>query len=121
MRGTHQFEEFNFSKFSQGKDYTVTGLSEWLDYDTKKPMGWRVDTVVTRDDTQYRTKDDQVISNLYQPQVFKCSAKPDVKVGDIVEPVDITACTLYGQFRNQISVKCDSVKVVTPAAGKVKV
>lgn len=102
MRGVHQFEEFNFSSFSKGKDYTVTGLSEWKDYETKKSMGWKVDTAITRDDTQYRTKDDQVISNLFQTQVFKCFEKPDVKVGDIVEPVDIAACTLYGTYRNQI-------------------
>lgn len=120
MKGTHQFEQFDMAGFSRDKDYTVTGTSEWLDYETKKPLGWRVDTVVTRDDTKYRAKDGQVVSNLYQPQVFKCEAKPDVAVGDIVAPVDITSCTLYGQYRNQISVKCKTVRVVTPVARKDK-
>lgn len=120
MKGTHQFEQFDMAGFSKDKDYTVTGTSEWLDYETKKPLGWRIDTVITRDDTQYRVKDGQAISNLYQPQAFKCIDKPDVKIGDIVEAVGVTACTLYGQFRNQISIKCQTMRVVTPTAGKVK-
>lgn len=99
---------------------TVTGIPEWLDYESKQPMGWRIDTVITRDDTKYRVKDGQVISNLYQPQTFKCAAKPDVKIGDIVEAVDVTACTLYGQFRNQISIKCQTMRVVTPVTRKGK-
>lgn len=120
MKGTHQFEQFDMAGFSSDKDYTVTGVSEWLDYESKRPMGWRIDAVITRDDTKYRAKDGQVISNLYQPQTFKCIDKPDVAVGDIVEPVDITSCTLYGQYRNQISCKCRTVRVVTPATRKAK-
>lgn len=120
MKGTHQFERFDHQGFYADKDCTVTGISEWLDYETKKPLGWRVDTVITRDETKYRAKDGQVISNLYQPQTFKCAVKPDVKIGDIVEAVDVTACTLYGQFRNQISVKCNTVRVVTPTTRKDK-
>ncbi len=119
MRGVHQFEHFEQEEFGATKDYTVTGVSEWLSYEEKKPMGWAISTIITRDDTQYRVKDGQSISNLYQPQVFKCFQKPDVKIGDIVEPVEPVA-TLYGQFRNQISVKCKTMRVVTPAAGKDK-
>lgn len=120
MKGTHQFERFDHQVFFADKDCTVTGISEWLDYETKKPLGWRIDTVITRDDTQYRVKDGQVISNLYQPQAFKCIDKTDVKIGDIVEAVDVMACTLYGQYRNQISVKCKTMRVVTPATRKAK-
>lgn len=120
MKGTNQFERFDREAFFKDKDCTVTGVSQWLDHETKKPLGWRVDTVVTRDDTQYRTKDDRVISNLYQTQAIKCREKPDVKVGDVVVPDGDVTCVLYGQYRNEISIKCDSVKVVTPAARKDK-
>lgn len=119
MFGTSQHTHFDWTGFSAPMDYTVTGVSEWVDWETKKPLGHRVDTVVTRDDTQYRTKDGKTVSNLYKRQSFKCFEKPDVKIGDIVEPVEPVA-TLYGKFHNEISVKCKTMRVVTPAAGKDK-
>lgn len=118
MKGTRLFEHFDRAAFFKDKDCTVTGVSQWLEHETRKPLGWRVDTIVTRDDTQYHTKDGRVISNLYQTQAIKCREEPNVKVGDIVVPDGDVTCVLYGQYRSDISIKCNTVKVVAPAARK---
>lgn len=120
MQGLHPFESFDFPAFSKDKNYTVTGLSEWVDFESKKPLGWKVSTAITRDDTQYMTKDGKIISNLYQVQVFKCSSRPDVHIGDVVVPDGDVTCVVYGTYRNQLSIKCTTMRVVTPAAGKGK-
>lgn len=120
MQGLHPFERFDFPAFSKDKDFTVVSMSEWLDYESKKPLGWKVSTAITRDDTQYFTKDGKIISNLYQPQVFKCALRPDVHVGDVVVPDGDVTCVVFGNYRNQLSIKCSTMRVVTPVAAKGK-
>lgn len=114
MKALNQFRRFDFPAFSSGKDFCVTSMSEWTDFNTKAHLGYRVETTIIRDQTQYTVKEGQVVSNLYQPLSFKCVQKPTVAVGDIVTPVGDVVCTVYGQYNNMLSVRCDSVQVVTP-------
>lgn len=121
MRGLSRFLTFLWLAFAEGKIFTVTGLRKWVDYTTKEPMGWLVDTVVTQDSTDYKCKDGEAISNLHEKVSFKVrsASKPSVNVGDSVLPVN-PECSVYGEYRNQLSVRCDDVTIV-PATGKDKV
>lgn len=120
MRALRQFEKFDYMAFARDKDFCVTGVEPWLDFETKKPLGHKVMTVITRDGTVYATKDGRVISNLFQTQIFKCAERPNVNVGDVIVPDGDITCTVYGQFREGLSIRCTTVKVVTPTAGKEK-
>lgn len=115
MQGLHQYERFAHKEFFEDKQLTVTNLTEWKDYQTKQHLGWKVAYAITVDNTPYRPKaNGDIITNLYQVVTFKTAQKPDVKPGDIVVPTGDVICTVFGDFRNQLSIKCDSMQVVTP-------
>lgn len=116
MKYLNQFLKFAADPFFNGKVLTVTGIREWLDHDTKAKLGWIVDTVITVDNTPYKCKDGVVATNLYEKVPLKMEGKPSVAIGDSVMPVN-PVCTIYGDYRNQMSVRCDNVTIV-PAAGK---
>ena len=93
MKGLGQFRQFDWAGFSAGKAYQVVGVSDWLDRDTGKRLGKRVDVVITSDNTQYEHRNGEQFTNLYQRLTFKIegSAAVDVAIGDIVIPVDAVA------------------------------
>ena len=115
MRFLNQFLKFAADQFFMNKVLTVTGLREWLDHSTKAKLGWIVDAVITVDDTPYKCKDGVVANNLYEKLALKVEKKPAVSVGDCVMPVN-PVCTVYGDYRNQLSVRCDD-DVAAPVTG----
>lgn len=119
MKYLNQFLKFGADPFFAGKVLTVTGIREWLDHETKAKLGWIVDTVITVDDTPYKYKAGAAASNLYEKLALKTPVNPSVSIGESVVPVN-PVCTVYGEYRNQLSVRCDNV-VAAPAAGKGKV
>ena len=90
MKGLGQFRQFDWAGFSAGKAYQVVGVSDWLDRDTGKRLGKRVDVVITSDNTQYEHRNGEQFTNLYQRLTFKIegSAAVDVAIGDIVISMD---------------------------------
>lgn len=120
MKYLMQFLVFCWAQFALGKVFQVTGLREWVDYTTKEKRGWCVDTVIVQDKTKYKAKAGEIGSNLYEKVTFKveAAARPSVNIGDSVEPVGEPTCTVFGDYRNQLSVRCAGVQVVPPAAGK---
>ena len=113
MKGVGRFRPFVEESFSAGKAYQVVGVSDWLDRDTGKRLGKRVDVVITSDNTQYEHRNGEQFTNLYQRLTFKIegSAAVDVAIGDIVIPVDAVA-RCYGEYSNQLSIVCKGVQTV---------
>ena len=101
MKKLSQFSVFDFEAFSKGKLYLCTGQSEWKDYNTGEHLGTKVDVVIYRDDTAYVQKEGESVSNRFEKLTFKA----------IIEPVDAVA-TIYGDYRNLLSVKCADIKVL---------
>ena len=66
-------------------------------------------------DQFFMNKDGVVANNLYEKLALKVEKKPAVSVGDCVMPVN-PICTVYGDYRNQLSVRCDDV-VAAPVTG----
>ena len=100
MKYLNQFLKFAADPFFAGKVLTVTGFRAWLDHDTK-------------------AKDGMTATNLYEKVPLKMEGKPSVSIGDSVLPIN-PVCTIYGDYRNQLSVRCDNVVVAAPTAGKDK-
>lgn len=100
--------------FAKDKTFMVTNVMPWQDYDTKAMLGIKVETVITVDNTPYQPGADGTIqTNWFEKVTFKVAKNNvEVKVGDIVEPVNAVA-TIYGDFQNQLSVKADDVVVVS--------
>lgn len=117
MKYLNQFLKFAADPFFKGKVLTVTGVREWVDYTSKAKMGWCVDVVITADATPYKTKNGETGSNLYEKLTLKMATKPSVSIGDSVLPVN-PECSVYGEYRNQLSVRCDDVVAATSTNGK---
>ncbi len=115
-----KYLHFDSDAFFTNLELTVTGMKPWLDYETKQPLGYRVDTVITADSDDHAPKaDGEVVSNLYRPLTLKCKApsKPNINIGDKVRPV-APICKIWGPYLNQLSITCDDVVVTPPANGK---
>lgn len=123
MKGLGQFRQFDWAGFSEGKTYQVVGIADWLDHDTGKRMGKRVDVVITTDNTQYEYRNGTRYTNLYERLTFKVEDGTDanVSIGDIVAPIDAVA-RCYGEFNNQLSITCKGIRMipVQQSAQKVK-
>ena len=118
MRSLRAFERFDLAAFLAGKTLAVTACRPWIDYETKATRGTKVEVVITRDDTTYPTaKDGRDVSNLYEKMIIKVGRDLTIPAGTTVEIVGGVA-TVYGDFRNQLSICADDVKPVTNPAAK---
>lgn len=108
MKGLSQFLKFDWDAFAQGKQFVVTGLSEYQDYDTKAHLGTKVECVIASDKTPYSFKEGKEFTNRFEKITFKVSKDLNVPLEARVMPKDVVA-TIYGEFRNQLSVKCSDI------------
>lgn len=113
LKKLNQFLKFDFEAFSKGKYFQVTGCSEWKDFETKAHMGTKVNVAIVKDNTPYNLKDGESVSNRYEKLTFKVSKDINIPVDTIVVPVNAVA-TVYGEYRNQLSIKADDIKILQP-------
>lgn len=113
MKKLNQFVKFLFEDFSRGKVYRVTGVRPWLDFTTKELLGTKVEVIVAEDNTVYDTKNGETVTNLYEKLSFKIKKDVNIPVNARVIPVNPVA-VVYGEYRNQLSVTADDIKVVAP-------
>lgn len=113
----YMYEEFNLEKFLHGKELSVTGCHPWTDFDTKRELGSVVEVAITKDSTEYpRKKAGDTRTNLYGTFRIKLpKLNYVVPVGAIITIVNGDP-TVYGERRDQLSVKAEDVKVITPPA-----
>lgn len=114
MKKLAQFLRFDFNAFSKGKAYQVTSTSEWVDYETKKHEGTKVEVAITKDNTQYKQNEGENVSNLFEKLTFKVRKDVNPPKGTYVVPVNPVA-TVYGEYRNQLSVTADDIQILTPS------
>ncbi len=110
MKGLNQFLQFNWEAFAEGKIFTVTGIGEYQDYDTKKHLGTKVECVIASDKTPYSFKDGKEFTNRFEKITFKVLRDVDVPLEARVMPEGVVA-KIYGEYRNQLSVKCEDIAV----------
>ena len=113
MKGLNQFLSFDWDAFADGKAFIVTGVSEYQDFDTKAHLGTRVDCIILTDKTPYKFKDGEEFTNRFEKITFKVSKDVNVAIDARVVPVNAVA-SIYGEYRNQLSVKCDDIQTIMP-------
>lgn len=119
LRHIREHERFDLEGFLQYMKLMVTNIEEWDDYTTKARLGTKVEVAITQDDTPYKPgPDGRVQTNMLEKLVFKVRKNEvAVKVGDMVVPKGAEA-TVYGDFRNQLSITADDVVVVKADGAK---
>ena len=113
MKGLNQFLGFDWNAFAEGKTFIVTGISELVDFNTKAHLGTKVECVIGADKTPYTFKDGETFTNRFEKISFKVSKDVNIPIETRVIPVNAVA-SIYGEYRNQLSVKCDDIQVVMP-------
>lgn len=113
MKKLNQFLKFDWEEFANGKTFQVVGLAEWVDYTTKAHMGTKVEALIAKDVTPYKQKDGEHVTNAFEKLTFKVRKDVKIPAGACVVPVNVTA-TVYGDYRNQLSVTADDIRVITP-------
>ena len=105
-----QYQSFDFERFAQGKVFLCTGCSPWIEHNTKRKLGTRVEVVIIKDNTQYNTAPDDTTNNLFEKLVFKVAKELNVPSQVHVIPIGATA-TVYGEYRNMLSIKCEDIRL----------
>lgn len=118
MNNLYLFMKFDINSFLEGKTLQFIESGPWNDFDTGKPLGTRVDVVITEDATPYKPLKDGTPrrSNRFE----KFSVKVRGTVGpiapdEVIELVNPRA-KVWGDRQNQLSVEADDVRAVIPAA-----
>lgn len=111
MKGLNQFLVFDWDAFAYGKQFVVTGLSDYQDFESKAHLGTKVECVIASDKTPYSFKDGKAFTNRFEKITFKISKDVNVPLETRVFPKNVVA-TIYGEFRNQLSVKCEDIDIV---------
>lgn len=111
MKHLSQFVHFNWEAFAEGKRFLVTSCRPWIDFESKEALGSAIEVVIYKDETEYRQKDGEQTTNLFEKLTFKVNKEVDIPLKSFIEPINATA-TIYGEYRNQLSVKCDDITVL---------
>lgn len=118
MRGLNQFTVFDFERFNVGKMYVSISQRKWIDDDTGKVIGTKVDSLIWKDGTVYKDdKNGDKITNKYEKVTFKVRKQISVPPNVEIRPVNPIA-SIYGDYRNQLSVTCDDIEIVQKEANK---
>jgi len=111
MKYLSQFQRFDWDRFAEGKVFLTTGQRPWLSRDTGATLGTVIEVVVHQDKTVYARKDGDTSTNQYEKIGFKVPKAVTIPAETQVRPVDAVA-TIWGDFRNNLSVKASDVEVV---------
>ena len=112
MKYLTQFLHFDCSAFFSGKILQVISCKQWADFTSKEIVGSKITAVIVEDKTPYRVKDDEQASNIYEKISIKIPTKTlNVAPGTVVELVNPVG-TVYGDYRNQLSIRAEDIKIV---------
>lgn len=89
----------------------TVGISPLTDRETKEIIGTRVEIVTTQDNTPYERKENEKGSNLFEKLYVKVPKQIDVPMQVEVQLKNAVA-TVYGDYRNQLSVYAEDIVVV---------
>lgn len=111
LKKLNRFLYFDSDYFFEGKRFKTVGKQNWVEYKTQKTIGTKVEVVIFADKTDYGCEDGEVVSNIYEKLVFKVPKEIDVPMDVEIKPLN-SVCTIYGDYRNQLSIVCDDIEIV---------
>lgn len=111
MKFLNQFQKFDFDTFAKEKAFMVIGCTPWKENGKDNILGTKVETVICADNTEYKRAEGDTSTNKFEKLTFKVSQIGlNIPTESIVRPVNPVA-TIWGEFRNQLSVKCSDMQV----------
>lgn len=112
LKKLNKFQYFDFEEFSAKKKFISVGQQEWKDYNTGNILGTKVEVVIAQDKTDYGTSEGEIVNNLYEKLIFKIPMQITLPMNVEVRPKNSKA-TVFGEFRNQLSITADDIEVIS--------
>jgi len=107
-----QFLFFDCLAFLLGKTLQVVSCGPLVDYETKSKIGTKVGVVITSDETEYKVRDGETVSNVFEKFNVKVVGKElTLTPGTVVNLVNPRG-VVYGEYRNNLSVTADDIQPV---------
>lgn len=110
LKGLNQFVMFDVNGFLKDKYLAYVGVDEWKD-SNGNVEGSKVRCVITDDQTNYPDHEERNAQNIGQPLVIKTRIPKDNILGVGPTPFstrvvvkDVEKATVYGDFRNELSI-----------------
>lgn len=112
------FKKFDNKGFFGPKKLLLFSMDEWRDFDTKKVIGAKLNTVIWADNSDYG---DMRVSNKGRSMVVKVAG---LKPQPVESPEFISLRNprgiIYGEYQNQLSVKADGFDVIQGNEGNAR-
>ena len=110
LKGLRLYEYWDADSFLADKRLLVTNTFPWIDFTSKEELGSKIEVVIIEDNTDYGDLD---INNLFEKLTIKTKKKNLViPIKSEIKCADVEG-TLYGEYRNQVSLKCDNIKIIS--------
>lgn len=115
MQKLNMFLKFDLQSFLADKGLEVASFKEHQKYEDGKPVGVdgvAITVAIVRDGTDYSTPG---ISNLYQTFTVRVNGvtldeiSTKFSPGDSIMLIRYAKASVYGDYRNQLSVQCNNV------------
>lgn len=113
MKSLTQFQKFDIDGFLKGKLLFFVSEAEYEKYENGSPVGregLKAELIIMKDETEY--KDGKTGDNLYEKLIVKVpTAKSTLglALNQPVRLVNVLKASLYGDYRNQLSITAENV------------
>lgn len=118
MKKLNQFLEFNHELFLRDKKFIVKGTQPYFEYvdgkRTEKQLGTTIICLISSDKTKYIDNGQEVVGvNELEEIRFKVPNNNDLELPykALITPLNIMKCSVYGEFRNNLSIECEKVVI----------
>ena len=111
LKKLSQFVRFDAEGFFANLILGSVGRSERKDFETGEHKGTKVEVVIIGDKHNYKTSNGEQVNNVYEKITVKVPEDIEVPMNSHVRLVNVYA-TVYGQYRNQLSVTADDIEVI---------
>ena len=112
LKKLNQFSLFDIEKFLKDKKLVIIGYQDWKDFESQNILGTKFELVITVDETEYESNDNEVISNRYEKLVVKLPKKfNNIPLNAEVRLINPKA-VVYGEYRNMLSITAENIEVI---------
>lgn len=102
------FKQFDNQGFFEPKALMAMSEELWVDYDSRKKLGTKLNVVIWQDQSDYG---DPAITNAGQTLAVKIAGRePRTNITPHLVRLINPVATVYGDYQNQLSVRADDVE-----------
>ena len=112
LKKLNQFNYFDAEGFFSKLKLITVGSTVWKEYGSNVVKGTKLEAVIASDKHRYNSNEGEVVNNMYEKLTVKLPKEMDVPMNVEVKLINPEA-SIYGEYRNQLSIVAEDVQVVS--------